>query len=489
MKAIMLMFDSLNRHMLESYGCTWTSTPNLKRLAEHSVTFDRCYAGSLPCMPARRELHTGRYNFLHRSWGPIEPYDDSMPELLSKNGVYTHLISDHVHYWEDGGATYHQRYQTWEIIRGQEGDHWKPLVVPPPEPEHYGRYWPQDEINRGYVEKEGQVPIKNVYEAGLEFLRNNKDADNWFLQIESFDPHEPFYAPESFKAMYPDQYTGPRFDWPAYQQVQEPPEAVKHCRNLYAALLSECDYYVGKILDYMDEHHMWDDTMLIVNTDHGFLLGEHGWWAKGVMPLYEEISHIPLFIWDPRLKRKGERRNALVQTIDLAPTLLDYFHVEIPKDMQGKALTGVLEEDRPVREYALFGMFGRQINITDGRYVYIRRPNGLNSPLNEYTLMPTHMRSLFSAGELKNMELSEPFAFTKGTKVLRVPANQISNDNGVIADESYRNYLFDLASDPHQLCPMEDEKLEKMMEVKMIDLLKESDAPAEQYERMQLGTK
>ena len=79
-------------------------------------------------MPARRELHTGRYNFLHRSWGPLEPFDDSMPQQLKDAGIHTHLISDHYHYWEDGGATYHQRYTTWECVRGQEGDNWQPIV-------------------------------------------------------------------------------------------------------------------------------------------------------------------------------------------------------------------------------------------------------------------------------------------------------------------------------------------------------------------------
>ena len=118
MKAVMLMFDTLNRRMLQPYGCDWTITPNFQRLAEYAVTFDQCYAGSLPCMPARRELHTGRYNFLHRSWGPLEPYDDSMPEMLRKHGVYTHMISDHQHYWEDGGATYHHRYDSWNERNG-----------------------------------------------------------------------------------------------------------------------------------------------------------------------------------------------------------------------------------------------------------------------------------------------------------------------------------------------------------------------------------
>ena len=107
MRVIMVMFDSLNRNMLNPYGGNLAATPNFNRLAEHSVTFDNCYAGSLPCMPARRELHTGRYNFLHRSWGPLEPFDDSMPELLNHSGIHSHMVTDHYHYFEDGGATYH----------------------------------------------------------------------------------------------------------------------------------------------------------------------------------------------------------------------------------------------------------------------------------------------------------------------------------------------------------------------------------------------
>ena len=99
MKAIMVTYDSLNRRFLSPYGCDWVQTPNFERLAEKCAVFDTCYVGSMPCMPARRELHTGRYNFLHRSWGPMEPYDDSMPQLLKENGIHSHLTSDHGHYW------------------------------------------------------------------------------------------------------------------------------------------------------------------------------------------------------------------------------------------------------------------------------------------------------------------------------------------------------------------------------------------------------
>ena len=118
MKAIVVMFDSLNRHMLPPYGCDWTHAPNFRRLVERTVTFDRSYICSMPCMPARRDLHTGRPNFLHRSWGPLEPFDDSVPGMLRENGVSSHLISDHYHYWEAGGGNVSHPVQHMAVFPG-----------------------------------------------------------------------------------------------------------------------------------------------------------------------------------------------------------------------------------------------------------------------------------------------------------------------------------------------------------------------------------
>ena len=84
MKVVFVLFDSLNRHMLAPYGGTRVPTPNFARLAARCVTFDQHYVGSLPCMPARRDMQTGRLNFLHRSWGPMEPFDNAFPELLHR---------------------------------------------------------------------------------------------------------------------------------------------------------------------------------------------------------------------------------------------------------------------------------------------------------------------------------------------------------------------------------------------------------------------
>ena len=496
MKVIMVMYDSLNRRMLPPYGCDWVHAPNFQRLAERTATFDTAYVGSVPCMPARRELHTGRYNFLHRSWGPIEPFDDSMPEILKRNGVYTHLVSDHYHYWEDGGSTYHNRYNSWQFPRGQEGDPWYGHVKDPDIPDYVGtrdakhdKWWRQDWINREYMKDEELHPQHQTFTHGMDFIRRNAEEDNWFLQIETFDPHEPYFTHKKYKDLYPHDYDGPHFDWPDYARVTETEEQCEHLRYESAALHSMCDDYLGRVLDLMDELNLWDDTMLIVNTDHGFLLGEHDWWAKCVQPFYNEVAHIPLFIWDPRSRVAGERRDALVQTIDLAPTILDAFKVDIPPDMQGVPLAQTVADNTPVREAGLFGMHGAQVNCTDGRYVYMRAPQTKdNEPLHNYTVMPTHhMIGLFPVEELATAELAAPFSFTKGCPTLKTKSSRPAHTK-VIEGELARTMLFDLENDPKQQNPIYDPRIEKMMTQHIIRLMVENDAPPEQFTRLGLSS-
>lgn len=170
------------------------------------------------------------------------------------------------------------------------------------------------------------MPQAKTFAGGLEFLQTNHRADNWFLTIETFDPHEPYFTQQAYKDLYPHDYDGAHFDWPSYRRVTETPEQVQHCRYESAALHSMCDSYLGKVLDTMDALHLWDDTMLIVNTDHGFLLGEHGWWAKCCPPFYNEVVHMPLFIWDPRCGVQNARRQSLVQTIDRSSSLPDLLY-------------------------------------------------------------------------------------------------------------------------------------------------------------------
>ena len=484
MKAIILMFDSLNRHMLEQYRDTIVDAPNFARLARRAVTFDNFYAGSMPCMPARREMHTGRYNFLHRSWGPLEPFDDSMPQILKENGIHTHLASDHPHYWEDGGGTYHTRYSTWEFFRGQEGDPWKGVVSEASSSSSFRqRMVSQDAVNRSYMPTEAEHSQTRTVDAGLHFVETNAAADGWMVQIELFDPHEPFFTHQRYKDLYPHEYDGPQFDWPGYQKVTETEAQVEHARLEYAALVSMCDRSLGRVLDAMDEHGLWDDTMLIVNTDHGFLLGEHGWWAKSIQPWFNELVHLPMFLWDPRSGAADSRRGDLAQTIDIAPTLLRYFGIEQTPDMQGRDL-GLVQGsgDGGSDRSALFGIYGGHVNVTDGRYVYMRSAlTAENGPLEEFTLMPTHMRSRFSPAELAQWEPAPPFGFTKGLRTMR-----IDSEGGWVNSWQHGTVLFDLENDPHQLAPIQDDIVELRMAQLLVDALRANEAPRSQFARLGL---
>ncbi len=496
MKAIVIFYDSLNKRYLPCYNkdCG-VIAPNFDRLSKHSVKFENSFVGSMPCIPGRREIHTGRYNFLHREWGPLEPFDDSSITNLKENGIYTHLISDHLHYWEDGGCNYHTQYNTWEVVRGQEGDKWKARVDRPEIPDvvkipcaHSGAKetsnWKFDWVNRKYINKLEDFPQNQVFKLGCEFIDDNYKSDDWLLHLETFDPHEPFFASQEFRDMYPENYDGKHYDWPR-GRADEKVEEIEHVINEYKALVSMCDYHLGKVLDKMDEYNLWEDTLLIVGTDHGILLGEHDWWSKNLMPYFDEISNTPLFIWDPRSKVKGQSRDSLVQIIDWAPTLLNYFGQEIPKDMQGEDLFEVIATDKKIHQNGiLYGAFSAQVNYTDGEYTLMQGaiPERENQIYN-YTLMPMHMTKRFTPEELQNAEYGHEFSFTKGCKLLRVPTKQKYNVT------SFGTMLFNRKEDPQQKNNLNDENLKDILRKKMIKLMKENESPSEQYYRLGLDEK
>ncbi len=500
MRAIYVLFDSLNRTAMGCYGASAVKTPNFDRFARRAVTFESHFVGSLPCMPARRDLHTGRLNFMHRSWGPLEPFDNSFPEMMRERGIHTHLITDHLHYFEDGGSTYHTRFKTWEFIRGQEYDPWKAMVQPPLErfremyaEKHYniGRNGKktQHAVNREYIQNEEDFPGPRCFQSAFEFLDVNRSADDWFLMVECFDPHEPFHAPERFKAQYQTGWNGGILDWPPYRTVAEIPEEIAEIRANYAALVAMCDAYFGRLLDYFDAHDLWKDTALILSTDHGFLLAEHDWWGKNRMPYYAEISRIPLIVHHPdHGGRAGERRRALTQTIDLMPTFLDLYGIEAPAEVQGRSLLPLLMKDRSVRDVAIFGIFGGPIGATDGRYTYYLYPEDLYAPgLHEYTLMPMHMTSLFTPAEMRTSQLAGPFDFTKDMPLLKIDAlkdaRRIPSNDRVGWAPDHGTTLYDLERDPGQLHPFRDAAMEARFGVGIRAVLAAHDAPEEIYGR------
>jgi len=505
MRLVYVLFDSLNRHALGAYGGTIIPTPNFDRLARRSVAFDTHYVGSLPCMPARRDMHTGRLNFLHRAWGPLEPFDNSFPEVLrAQRGTYSHLVTDHYHYFEDGGVGFHGRYSSWEFFRGQEKDKWKGVVSPPIE-RWRGEYHPTQfdgrtdpnanmpyYVSREQMQEEAAFPIALCTKAALEFLDTNRQADNWLLQIECFDPHEPFFAAARFREGLPTNYRGPVLDWPRYGQPGYAPEEEAELRANYLALLSMCDAYLGQVLDWMDANDAWADTALIVSTDHGLLLGEHEYWGKNRPPFFDEVARIPLFIHHPdHASAAGTHRRALTQTMDLMPTILEMFGATIPPEVMGRSLMPLLARDETVRRGAVFGQFGGAVNATDGRFVYMRYPEGMaaETQLHHYTLMPVHMRTFFEPREMEGAELAGPFGFTKGMPVLKLPvvADAAANMTHRYPLLDARTVLYDTEADPHQLSPVDAPAEAARLQVLLCEMMAEHEAPPEAYLRLGLA--
>lgn len=476
MKTIFIVMDSLNRHFLNAYGNSFVKTPNIDRLAKRGVVFDNHYCGSLPCMPARREMMTGRLNFLEAPWGPIEPWDDCLPvELKKQKGTYSHLITDHYHYFHSGGEAYHTLFDSWEFERGQESDAWYPSVGEPEIPEFKGRnrrpYW----VNRKRMDSEHDedYPTPGCFMRAIDFLENNHSQDNWHLHLEVFDPHEPFVCPKKYLEMYDDTWDERyHFDWPNYAPVEEEPQAVEHIVKSYAAVLTMADVWLGKFLDRMDELDMWKDTNLIFTTDHGHLLGEHGYWAKNYMFDYQELVHIPLIICTPETSYSGQRISALTATMDLMPTIMELHRASLLElDVHGKSLLHLLKNDEFHHDAVLYGYFGKDINMFDGHYTYCRQPIE-DSTVYHHTAMPRGFSDFISRDILRSAQTG---VFLKHCH--EIPHFRIKSKFQRHINSTDFNPIYDVLKDPAQENPIHDTELEGVLEQKMIELLERYDAP------------
>ncbi len=486
MKCVFIVLDTVRRDFLSAYGNDWVHTPSLDRLAKRGVVFDNHWVGSLPCMPARREFMTGRYNFIYRGWGPIEPYDDTLPGELRKHDVFTHLLTDHYHYFELGGENYHTAFNTWDFFRGQENDWWASHVDRMALPDHLGQLTQQSFGNRKLQQREEDFSGPKTAQSAIEWLKTNQAADDWFLQVEIFDPHEPFYCTEEYRAMYQDDYAGPFYDWPSYDEVHESPEAIAHIRKCYAGLLTMTDHWVGRIFDTLDDLGIWDDTLVVFTTDHGTMLAEHDFWMKNIMPLYNEIVRIPLIASFPGNTGAGTRTAALTQTIDLMPTFLDYFDVPPPPHVQGCSLRGV-PDGETIRGDGIFGYFGMAMNVTDGRYVYMRNPvNEDAGPLYAYTAMPTGGLNRWYPREVYDrVETGRYFGHTYNLPLYKIPTvGKVPRHHPDEASYAGRNQLFDIREDPRQQRPLSDPVLEARFTDRIASHLNACEAMPEQFTRL-----
>jgi arylsulfatase A-like enzyme len=399
-RVVVVLLDSLNRHLLGAYGSDEFDTPNLDRFAARAVRFDRHYAGSLPCMPARHDLLCGALDFLWKPWGSIELWEDAVTVPLRAAGVVTKLVSDHPHLFETGGENYHTDFTAWDYQRGHESDPWQtrpdPSWVGAPS---FGRPDMPYELSRGYFRDEPDFPGPRTMAAAAAWLRDHAPHhEKFMLFVDEFDPHEPFDTPEPYASMYDPEWEGPHLIWPPYTRAAFElgvltPDQARQLRAQYGAKLTMIDTWFGRMLDAIDAGDLWSSTAVIVTTDHGHYLGEKDVWGKPPVPIYETMGHIPLFVAWPGAEG-GSSCDALTTSVDINATIRDIFSVDARQPTHGRSLVPLLDRSgTSVREWALAGVWGREVHLlTDDGMKYARAPEGDNAPLslwsNRWSTMP-----------------------------------------------------------------------------------------------------
>jgi arylsulfatase A-like enzyme len=512
-----VLLDSLNRHLLGSYGGTEFDTPNLDRFAaERAVRFTRHVTGSLPCMPARHDILCGALDFLWKPWGSIEVWEEPITRSLHRVGVVSHLATDHPHLFETGGENYHTDFTAWEYVRGHESDPWRTYPDPswvgtPALPARRGDWFFQRRFGTGFerhydlartfLRSEEDYPGPRTMSDAARFLRHaTPHHDRWFLFVDEFDPHEPFDTPERWANRYQDaSWDEPHIIWPPYVNggISSGLLSDAEGRNIranYGAKLSMIDHWFGVVLDAFDELDLWATTALIVCTDHGHYLGEvrggHDIWGKPGVPQYEPIGHTPLLIHWPG--RAGSTTcDALTTNVDLFATIADVYGVTVRQRTHGRSLVPLLDGSATsVREWALGGVWGGWVQVTDGDQKYVRGPATANAPLsmwsNRWSSMPVPIAGFESLPApdqrawLDTMPgsdipvIRQPFETGDRLPLFANPA--------AVGD----HHLYDLRVDPAEA----ENRIGEAAEGEMIELLRTAlaavEAPAEQFARLGL---
>jgi arylsulfatase A-like enzyme len=241
--------------------------------------------------------------------------------------------------------------------------------------ENYGRRFEED------------WSVARVFRNAVNWLHENYTRDDLLLWIDSFSPHEPYDPPAYYEELYDPGYTGERVIFPNYGSIDYLSEAeLRHVQAMYAGTVTMADRWFGYLLDAVTAMGMLDDTMIIVTSDHGHLLGDHGMIGKpGIRQdpnglLWHGIGDIPLIIYHPR-GGKGMRESVLTGAVDLFATIMEHMGVAYPEHVDSESLLPIItgtpagSSMNGRRELLLYARHGETVNVTDGRFtLFLHHP-------------------------------------------------------------------------------------------------------------------
>jgi arylsulfatase A-like enzyme len=444
-----ILFVFADDHAVQAigaYGSIINQTPHVDRLAREGMVFRNTFVTNSICAPSRAVILTGKHSHLNGIFTNRDRFDGSQvtfPKLLQQAGYQTAIIGKWHLKTEPTGFDY------WEVLPGQ-GDYYNPdLLTPEGTVAHQG--YVTDIITDKVLDwlatgRDPQKPFMLMYQHKAPHRRWEPGPDHLTMYDgqEIPEPATLFddYAnrksaakeqemtiarhldEQDLKLIPPPQLDEDQLDlWnaayePKNQAFQESglegDDLVrwKYQRYIkdYLRTIASIDDNLGRVLDYLDESGLADNTVVVYSSDQGFYLGEHGWFDKRWM--YEESLRMPLIVRWPGVVEPGAESSELVQNLDFAQTFLDIAGVEAPSDMQGRSLRPLLEGRRPESwreaiyyqyyEYPAVHMVRRHYGVRTGRYKLIYYYNIDEWELFDLERDPSELNSVYADPEYED---------------------------------------------------------------------------------------
>ncbi|MBK36776.1 MAG: sulfatase [Gemmatimonadetes bacterium] len=357
---LFIMSDDHASHAMSCYGSRINETPNLDRIANGGARFDNCFCTNSICAPSRATILTGTYNHVNgvtTLGAKIDGRQDNVAKQLRASGYQTAIVGK----WHLGHGGHHDPtgFDYWDVLPGQ-GDYHDPEM---------SRMGESRRID-GYV-------TDIITDLSLDWLAGRDRDRPFFLMLHHKAPHRWWEPDEKHANLYDDvDIPEPETFWDDYENrasaagearmrvdrdlterdLKGPtPEGLsaeeekrwKYQRYIkdYLRCVASIDDNVGRVLDYLDEDGIADETIVVYTSDQGFFLGDHGWYDKRFM--YEESLRMPLLIRYPDGIEAERVNEDMVLNVDFPATFLDYAGVKQPADYQGRSMRGVLEGATP----------------------------------------------------------------------------------------------------------------------------------------------
>lgn len=384
MNIVLIVLESLRKDCVNAYGQPpWgkVHTPHLDAFARESVMFTRAYPESLPTLPARRALYTGRrsYSFSKGDdrqagdsldipgWGAIPADQDTLAEMLKAAGYRTGLIAD-VYPMFEPSSNHWRGFDQWSFVRGQQCDPYRsgPRLSQEqldnwlPE-EMRGHPFPMEIIERSIMNmhdrtKEEDYCASRVMREAACWLEQNADAEKFFLTVESFDIHEPWLVPEHYRRMYSDRDGREQVASSYADTTKLPPELLDRTRANYCGAVTMSDRWFGHLMEQMRVMRLLDTTLVIVTGDHGHSIGDDQFMGKRGYPSKPVVFDVPLMIRLPKGRHAGKKADLFVQHHDITAEILRAARVR-----PSSAIDGM-----PFLNNAVAGRAGRRDHVTVG---------------------------------------------------------------------------------------------------------------------------